>query len=174
MKNAIGIGALFILVLTSCDSKEKIELTETEKQSIRTEIQKEIDELILAVSHKDIETYMNKMPKDFIIYDDGGEIITREQQKEYALRDWSIIEKTLSNEMRIDSIDFVSPDSIFVFTFQKWKRMMFQRDGVTKDTVLTTQYHRELWKKDKQGWVGYDVLELGGEIFINGEKYTDR
>lgn len=48
---------------------------------------------------------------------------------------------------------------------------MYQRDGFAIDTVLTTQLHRELWKNKDNDWIGYDVEELGGEIFINGQEY---
>ena len=172
MKNVVFIGFLFLFIFSGCNSSTKSNLLKkTEKTDIHDSIQVEIDRLILAVSNKDIDVYMDQMPDDFIIYDEKGEIITREKQKEYALRDWSIIKKTLNNEMKIDSIDFISSDSIFVFTSQRWERLMFQRDGITLDTVLTTQLHKELWKKKNNAWKGYDVVELGGEIFINGQKY---
>ncbi len=154
-----------------CKQESKPILSDTEKLAIADVIQKEIDTLILAVSTKDIDLYMKKMPPDFVIYDESGDVISREQQKQFALRDWSIIDTTLSNAMVIDSIDFAAPDSILVYTSQRWERMMFRKDGITKDTVLTTQKHRELWKKKAQGWVGYDVEELGGSVFINGESY---
>ena len=115
---------------------------------------------------------MRKMPVNFIVYDQNGERISRDKQKEYALRDWSIIDSTLNNSMTIDSIDFRIRDSIIVYTSQKWERLMFQRDGITLDTVLTTQKHKELWKNKNQNWIGYNVEELGGEIFINGIKYS--
>ncbi|MFD1314276.1 hypothetical protein [Namhaeicola litoreus] len=161
-----------ILLLIGCNSNGKSEkLSQQEKKSIQNSIQKEIDIMIQAVSNKDIDTYMKGMPEDFIIYDENGEIITRLKQKEYALRDWAIIEKTLNNEMKIDSIGFMAPDSVYVYTSQRWERIMFQRDGITKDTVITSQLHKELWKNRKNRWIGYDVEELGGEIFINGKKY---
>ncbi len=159
------------LTCLKCKQESKQILSDTEKLAIADVIQKEIDTLILAVSTKDIDLYMKKMPSDFVIYDESGDVISREQQKQFALRDWSIIDTTLSNAMVIDSIDFAAPDSIFVYTSQRWERMMFRKDGITKDTVLTTQRHRDLWKKKAQGWVGYDVEELGGSVFINGESY---
>ncbi|MCB9081502.1 MAG: hypothetical protein H6555_07315 [Lewinellaceae bacterium] len=164
---------LLLLLLTNCKQDNDPLFSAEEKQAIQQTIQAEINAMIVAVSTKDIETYMRQMPADFIIYDENGEIISREKQREYALRDWSIIDTTLHNEMVVDSISFVSRDSIFVFTSQRWERLMFRRDGITKDTVLTTQRHRELWKKNPQGWMGYTVEELGGSIFINGEKYEE-
>ncbi|MDO1502312.1 hypothetical protein Q2T40_19430 [Winogradskyella maritima] len=168
----IFLALIFIsIVCTQCKSVGDSELTLDEKQSIENLIQNEINTMIEAVNKKDIKTYMEKMPLDFIIYDENGEIITREKQRERALRDWSIIKKTLNNQMNIDSIDYTSRDSLYVYTSQRWERLMFQRDGITTDTVLTTQKHKELWKKGKLGWIGYDIEELGGNIFINGKKY---
>lgn len=172
MRNILLIGLLSIIILTGCKSNKKSEeISNQEKKLIQSSIQKEIDIMIDAVNNKDIDVYMDKMPKDFIIYDGKGEIITRDKQKEYALRDWSIIERTIKNEMKIDSIDFITSDSVYVFTSQRWERIMFRRDGITTDTVITTQIHKELWKNKINGWVGYDVEELGGEIYINGAKY---
>ncbi|WP_106792197.1 hypothetical protein [Aquimarina sp. Aq78] len=172
MKTVFIIGFLFLIVSTSCDSSKKsIGLTELEKVTIGKLIKKNIDEGIEATRVKDIETYMSRLPQDLVIYDESGEIISRDKQKEYALRDWAIIDTTLSIKMDIDSIQFLKKDSVIVFTSQRWKRMMFQRDGITTDTVLTTQKHKETWRSNEEGWFGYDIEELGGEIFINGKKY---
>ncbi len=172
MKNILWVGLYCTILLFGCTYIKKSEgITEQQKEEIRREIQREINAMILSVNSKDIDRYMEKIPKDFLIYDGNGEIITRDEQREYILRDWAIIDTTLNNEMKIDSIHFKSRDSIDVFTQQRWERIMFQRDGVTKDTVITTQLHKELWKKKKNGWIGYEVEELGGEVFINGQKY---
>jgi hypothetical protein len=174
MKIKILLLTFTILISFHCKRAKQLDYDAAEKAVILEIIQKKIDTLILAVSTKNIELYMKKMPKDFVIYDENGYQISREQQKQYALRDWSIIDSTLNNSMTIDSINFSSRDSIFVYTSQKWERLMFQRDGITIDTVLTTQKHKELWKIKGQNWIGYNVEELGGEIFINGEKYTPK
>ncbi len=168
----ISLIAVLLLFIQCNSNKSQTDITEQEKQAIQDSIQNEINIMIQSVSNKDIDTYMKKMPEDFIIYDNSGEIITRKKQMEYTLRDWSIIEKTLTNEMKIDSINFLSRDSIFVYTSQKWQRIMYRPDGVSKDTILTTQLHKELWKNKKNGWIGYDVEELGGDIYINGQKYN--
>lgn len=172
MKTVSVIGFLLLIVSTGCDSNKKsTELTESEKATIGKLVKKNIDEGIEATRVKDIETYMSRLPQDLVIYDESGEIILRDKQKEYALRDWAIIDTTLSIKMDIDSIQFLKKDSVIVFTSQRWKRMMFQRDGITTDTVLTTQKHKETWRNNEEGWFGYDIEELGGEIFINGKKY---
>jgi PBP1b-binding outer membrane lipoprotein LpoB len=83
---------LFNLILISCSTNPK----QSEMQ-IKDEIQKQLDKCVKAVETKDIELYMDQIPDDFKIYDESGEIISREKQKEYTLRDWSIIDRTLSN-----------------------------------------------------------------------------
>ena len=172
MKNLILQVMLMLLMLMGCNfKKEPKNLTESEKLEIRNAIRQNIDEGLKATINKDIDTYMSRLPEGLMIYDESGEIISREQQREYALRDWSIIDTTLNIQMDIDSIHYLTKDSLFVFTSQRWQRMMFQRDGITTDTVLTTQIHKETWKRTSKGWFGFDIVELGGQVFINGEKY---
>ncbi|MEO6347532.1 MAG: hypothetical protein ABIO60_06440 [Aquaticitalea sp.] len=173
MIKTLTISLMIICLFVRCDTKTKqLKLAEQDKKSIESLIQNEINSMIQAVNKKDIETYMQKMPVDFVIYDTSGEIITREKQKGYTLRDWSIIDKTLNNFMKIDSIEFASKDSLFVYTSQRWERVMYRPNGINKDTVLTTQLHKELWKKKRNEWMGYNVEELGGEIYINGKLYN--
>lgn len=50
---------------------------------------------------------------------------------------------------------------------------MYERDGKTLDFVVTTQKHREEWRRIDGHWTGYEVQELGGEIFINGKPYHE-
>ena len=75
----------------------------------------------------------------------------------------SIIPKTLAISVAIDSIA-VDGDTAIVHTSQRWERLMLQSDGVTTDTVLTTQRHQETWRKTPRGWFAYDVEELGREL----------
>lgn len=159
-------SCLILIFLTGCSSQKRIEL------AIEIEIQKQLDKCVHAVSTKNIDEYMDLLPKDFVIYDQNGEVISREQQRAYTLRDWAIIDATLSNVYKVDSIRAYG-DSVIAYTSQRWERLMFQRDGKTKDTVLTTQKHLETWKKTPVGWLNYDVKELGGEIFINGKLYAE-
>jgi len=173
MKKIYLLGFACLLFLTlGCKSKNEIkEPTEAEKSKIRKTIQQEIYEGVEATRTKNIEWYMSQLPNDLVIYDETGEVISREKQKEYVLRDWAIIDTTLQITMRIDSIHFLKKDSVIVYTYQEWERMMFQRDGITSDTVFTNQRHQETWKKNKKGWFGYEIKELGGNIFINGKEY---
>lgn len=130
----------------------------------------QLDKCAKAVETKDINLYMELIPEDFVIFDERGDTITREKLKEYTLRDWSIIDRTLSNRFVADSLRAYG-DSSIVYTSQRWERLMFRKDGITRDTVLTTQRHIETWKKTGKGWLNYDVKELGGQIFINGKEY---
>ncbi|MBL7870050.1 MAG: hypothetical protein JNM78_00455 [Cyclobacteriaceae bacterium] len=157
---------LILIFLAGCNNQKRIEL------AIEKEIQKQLDKCVHAVNTKNIDSYMDLLPIDFVIYDQNGEIISREQQRVYTLRDWAIIDVTLNNMYKVDSIQ-VFGDSVIAYTSQRWERLMFQRDGITKDTVLTTQRHFETWKKTTFGWLNYGVKELGGEIFINGELYAE-
>jgi len=155
------------LVFSACKQKPQKSPTE-----IKAAIQHELDKCVEAVNSKNITLYMSLIPTDFELTNENGEIITREEQQAFILRDWSIIDTTLHNIYVVDSID-VYTDSVIAFTSQKWERLMFQRDGVTKDTVITTQLHRETWRYKPTGWMNYGIIELGGEIYINGELYIE-
>ena len=153
--------------LFSCKTKN----SQTDTQ-IKIDIQKQLDKCVQAVTTKNINLYMDLIPEDFIIKDQRGEIISREKQREYTLRDWSIIDTTLNNQFVVDSIKTYG-DSVIAYTSQKWERLMFRQDRKTKDTILTTQKHIETWKKTTKGWLNYDVEELGGNTFINGKLYKE-
>ncbi|PKA82222.1 hypothetical protein ATE92_0348 [Ulvibacter sp. MAR_2010_11] len=173
MNKILVFASGIILLLSGCKKSENLNLSLAEKEAIKKQIETDLAAGINATIHKDIDGYMDRLPEDLIIYDESGEEISRETQREYALRDWSIIDTTLVIKMEIDSIQYLKRDSIFVYTSQYWKRMMFQRDGITLDTVVTTQKHKETWKKNKKGWFGYTIEELGGTIYINGELYKE-
>ena len=158
-------------IITGCDNNlDKV--SDKDRVKIKQLITKEINEGIEATRTKNIDLYMSQMPDDLIIYDESGEIISKQKQKEYALRDWAIIDTTLNISIKIDSILYLKKDSVVVYTYQKWKRMMFQRNGIKIDTVLTTQKHKEIWKNNSKGWFGYQITELGGEVFVNGKLYN--
>jgi hypothetical protein len=167
-KNLAILFMIAFFVFTGCSNHE---FSKREKDTIFNSVRQSLDEGLQATINKDIELYMKNLPEDLLIFDESGEIISREKQREYALRDWSIIDSTLHISVDIDSINYASRDSIFVYTSQRWERLMFQRDGITIDTVLTTQRHKETWKPNPKGWLGYTIEELGGEIFINGLSY---
>ncbi|MBK9505186.1 MAG: hypothetical protein V9F05_03880 [Chitinophagaceae bacterium] len=154
-------------VLFACNQN-----SQKSQDEIKTAIQQELDKCVEAVNSKNITLYMSLIPTDFELTNENGQIITREEQQAFILRDWSIIDTTLHNVYVVDSIH-VFPDSVIAFTSQKWERLMFQRDGLTKDTVITTQLHRETWRYNSSGWMNYGITELGGKIYINGELYIE-
>jgi hypothetical protein len=121
-----------------------------------------------------IEAYMHGIPEDYVIYDESGEVITREQMRANALRDWSVISRTLDLTITVDSLLLPTDSTAVVYTSQRWERMMSRPDSSGEDTVLTTQRHRETWRRTPVGWRNYDIDELGGAIFINGAPYSPK
>jgi hypothetical protein len=113
------LSAIFLLL--SCNSN----IGKSDSQ-IKNEIQTQLNKCAEAVEMKDINLYMELIPKDFIIYDENGEVISREKQREYTLRDWNVIDKTISNNFIADSLE-VFGDSAIVYTSQRWKRLCFKK-----------------------------------------------
>lgn len=137
----------------------------------RQEIEGAIQLSIAATRAKDIDAYMRTFAPGLAILDERGDTISVAEQRANTLRDWSIIVETTDITMVIDSLA-VAGDSATVFTAQRWARLMLQRDGITRDTVVTTQDHREAWVHTRAGWKQARVEELGGTITINGRPYT--
>jgi len=101
--------------------------------------------------------------------------VSLETLRAETLRDWHIIPATRDLWMRIDSIHArrdAAGDGAVVWTSQRWDRLMLERDGVKRDTVVTTQKHRELWRRTSAGWRRVRVEALGGSIEVNGRPYT--
>jgi hypothetical protein len=63
-------------------------------------------------------------------------------------------------------------DTAAVLTSQGWERMMSRPDGSGADRLLAAQKHRETWRRIPNRWFACDTVELGGDIFINGDPYT--
>lgn len=138
--------------------------------AVRAQIEEAIELGVIATRDKDIDAYMALLPVESMTLDESGRRISRELQRSNTLRDWSIIDRTLAIEVMIDSLR-LARDSAVVFTSQKWERLMFRRDGVTLDTILTTQKHEETWRPTPDGWRSFVTRELGGVVWINGEVY---
>ncbi len=164
MNRPVPLVLAGLVLLPSCSAS-------LDRNSIRTQIEASIQASVVATRDKDIDTYMALLPRGAEMLDESGGILSREQQRANTLRDWSIIHRTLSVGVVIDSLS-ATADSAIVFTSQRWAQLMFRRDGVTLDTVLTTQKHRELWRPTSDGWRSYRVEELGGSVWINGALYT--
>lgn len=146
--------------------------------SIRAQIEAAIARGVEATRRQDIDAYMAEMPVDLQIRNDSGRMLTREELRADALRSWAIIPKTLAIAVAIDSLRLLAPvtggvgDSAYVWTAQRWERLMLRRDQVTVDTVLTTQRHRETWRRTRVGWRQYYIEELGGQVWLNGKSFT--
>lgn len=145
-------------------------LPSAQVENVREQIQASLDRTSAATLREDIDAYMAELPPDFSIADESGEVITRDKQREYVLRDWSVIEKTIGLEQRVESLTVDGPTAKVVTT-QRWERLMQRPDKSGVDVILTTQRHRETWKLVGGRWYGYDVVELGGEIHVNGKRY---
>lgn len=145
--------------------------------TVRTAIQAAIDRGVDATRRQDIDAYMAELPEDLAVRNDSGRLLTREELRADALRSWAIIPRTLAIQVMIDSLQLLVPvtgrvgDSAMVWTSQRWERLMRRRDGVTVDTVLTSQRHRETWRRTAEGWRQYAIEELGGEVWLNGHPY---
>lgn len=165
MTRLLLLAAVMSAALPGCATRQ------TPDADVRRQIDASLQRTVRATMSKDIDAYMAELPPDLEIRDESGEIVTREQQRRNVLRDWSVIPQTLSLTHAIDSLR-VNGDMATVLTSQRWERMMTRPDGSGADTVLTTQKHRETWRRTPHGWLGYDIEELGGEIFINGKPYA--
>lgn len=156
-----------LLALTGCQESREPDL-----EAVRAAIDEQLQQGVTATREQDIDLYMEGLPEGLAIYDESGEVISREQQRANILRDWAIIPRTLDLVVTLDSLE-VSGDSVAtVYTSQRWERMMLRRDDSGQDTVVTTQRHRETWRPTPDGWRLFTVVELGGRIWINGEPYT--
>jgi hypothetical protein len=138
-----------------------------------TEIQKALDESVEATRVKDIDRYMQSIPVDMAMHGkESGKAMSREDVRRDVLQQWSIIKDTVFLINRIDQID-IRGDTAAVWTSQRWERNMYERDGKTIDYVVTTQKHREEWRRVNGHWKPHEIQELGGEIFIDGQPYHE-
>ena len=158
--------------ISGCD-KHTDAAKSNSRDSVRVSIQTEIDRSLDATRRKDIDTFIDGFVSDFQIVTPDGKRITRDDLRANTVRDWSIIPATRDLWMRIDSLGAVGGDTAVVYTAQRWDRLMLQRDGVTRDTVVTTQRHREVWRKTQERWRRAEVKELGGTVEVNGKPFTD-
>lgn len=122
---------------------------------------------------EDIDAYMALTPETLAIDDTSGATIDRDALRANVLRDWAVIVETLALEQSIESIALNGCDSAELIVDQRWERTMLRPNGAAgTDRILTTQRHRETWRHTAQGWRGFEIEELGGDIFVNGERYT--
>ena len=164
------MSKLMLLVTLLLFSTSACVRPSTRTRTVRASIEQSIARSVEATRTEDIDAYMAEIPNDFVLYDESGAVVGQEQQRADVLRDWSVILKTIAISTTIDSIE-MQGDTAIVHTSGRWERLMLRPDGKTTHLVLTTQKHRETWRETANGWKGYDIKELGGDIFINGEPY---
>ena len=138
----------------------------------RSQIDAQIVRTVDATRRQDIDAYMATFTPDFEELENDGGQGKLADIRAHALRDWAIIPATRDIWARIDSMGTVAGDTVVVYTDQRWDRLMLQRNGIVRDTVVTTQKHREVWRRTKAGWRLSRVKELGGTIMLNGKPYT--
>jgi hypothetical protein len=143
----------------------------TGSEAVRALIEAEVARGIRATWEKDIDAFMDGVPLDYRIYDESGEVITREQLRANTLRNWAVIPRTLALTILVDSLELSSDSVAVVWSSQRWERLMGRPDRPGEDTVLTTQKHRETWRLTNGRWLNYVIEELGGEIVVNGKPY---
>lgn len=160
------------IVVPGCNSRSDAAKTDS-GTPVRSAIQTQIDRSLDATRRKDIDVFIDGFVPDFQILTPDGHRITREDLRANTVRDWAIIPVTRDLWMRIDSLGAVGGDTAVVYTAQRWDRLMLQRDGTTRDTVVTTQQHREVWRKMPDRWRRAQVKELGGTVVVNGKPFTE-
>ena len=169
----LGISsALVFSVAAGCNTRTEGAKNES-GDSVKSSIQTEIDRSLDATRRKDIDTFIDGFVPDFQILTPDNHRITRDDLRANTVRDWAIIPATRDLWMRIDSVGAVGGDTAVVYTAQRWDRLMLQRDGTTRDTVVTTQLHREVWRKMLDRWRRSQVKELGGTVEVNGKPFVE-
>lgn len=169
MKAVTGMQCLVLsVVMVACSWTGKTESTAAAKRLI----QAQIDESVEATRTKNIDRYMSVIPEDWVVHDEKGGTVSRDDLRRGALEEWAIIEKTISIWRRVDRLE-VHENKAAVWTSQRWERLMHERTGQALDHVVTTQQHEEHWRLVGGKWWCYEVKELGGEIFVNGKPYKE-
>ncbi len=160
---------LMFFALSACASQQPAACP---IDAIRTEIDAEIQKGVKATIDEDIDAYMDGVPDDYRIVEEDGSITDKETLRANALRNWAVIDETRELVITIDAMEVAPPcTEAKVMTSQRWERLMRRRDDSGSDVVLTTQKHEERWRLQAGRWFNAEIVELGGEIFVNGEPY---
>lgn len=167
-----GIATLLAISCTATSQPQAATKPICDVAAARMAIDTEIQNGVKATIDEEIDAFMDGVPEDFKIVEDDGSITDKAKLRELTLQKWAIIDKTLALEIKIDSIELgPACDEARLRTSQRWERIMRRRDGVGTDVILTTQKHIESWRLVAGRWYNYEITELGGEIFVNGEPY---
>lgn len=159
------------LIVTACVRTDTSPNPGSPAAEARAAIEAAISRSLAATRNQDIDGFMASFPDNWSVVDGEGHQIDKKQFRVNTLRDWKIIARTIAIDEKIESLKLDSPTRATVFTSQRWERMMYERDRKTQDHIVTTQRHRETWRKDQSGWKPYDVEELGGNVWVNGKPY---
>jgi len=165
-------GCALTCLLGACSTSSERQASARTHEA-RAEIEAQIARTVDATRRQDIEAYMQTFTPDFEESATDGDQGNLADLRAHALRDWAIIPATRDIWARIDSMGEVDGDTVVVYTDQRWERLMLQRDLATRDTVITTQRHREVWRRTPAGWRLHRVKELGGTIVVNGMPYVE-
>ena len=141
-------------------------------EDVQRLIQSQINLGVEATRTKDIDRYMSVVPEDWVLHDEEGHTVTRDDLRRGALEQWAIVERTTSILVYVDRL-VLRRNEATVWTSQRWERLMHERTGPALDDVLTTQRHEEQWRLVKGKWWCYGVKELGEEIYVNGKPYRE-
>lgn len=160
----------FVLMTGIIACNRPVETKNVEK--VQRLIQAQIDQGVEATRTKDIDRYMSVVPEDWVLRDEEGHTVTRDDLRRGALQQWSIIEKTISISVHVDRLA-LRKNAATVWTSQRWERLMHERTGRALDDVVTTERHEEQWRWVKGKWWCYGVKGLGGETHVNGKPYKE-
>jgi len=170
MKDVVAL--VVILALAGCGVRETAQSDQCSPEAVRADVEHVLAAVTLATIAKDIDAYMRLVPEDSVIDDTSGERVDRNMLRANVLRDWAIIPETLRLEHTVGDITMNGCDEAVVMVDQAWERTMLRPNNEPgTDRILTTQRHRETWRRTPEGWRGFEIEELGGEIFVNGERY---
>ncbi|MBX3430993.1 MAG: hypothetical protein KF779_15520 [Hyphomonadaceae bacterium] len=165
--------ALLLVVVAGCSPATQQNPSWCSADVVRSDAEGVLAGITRATIAKDIDAYMSFVPEESVIDDTSGEVIDRAALRAYVLRDWSVIPETLSLDQSVESVALDGCESAELIVNQRWERLMTRPNGSTEtDRVLTTQRHRETWRHTAQGWRAFEIEELGGDIFVNGERYV--
>ncbi len=162
---------LALAIALGCSQSQDDALPRPTPEAVRALIEAEIALGVSATWKQDIDAFMDGVPSGYVIHDESGQLITREQLRANTLRNWAVIPRTLDLTIAVDSLELTSDSVAIIGSSQRWERLMGRPDRPGEDTVLTTQKHRETWRLTKGRWLNYVIEELGGEIFVNGNPY---
>lgn len=140
--------------------------------AVREAIADEIDHGISATKAQDMDAYMEGVPEDYRIVEEDGSITDRARLRELQTQAWALIRRTNALEVGITGFTLGCGGTCAdVETDQSWDRQMTGRDGVSEHNVITTQRHREHWELRGSRWLQTGIVELGGTVTVDGERY---